>query len=189
MSFSLSVYLREYTEEIDQAWMAKFSKLGLQCEFPPGYSLLTTYDIVEPVILTVGPPLISEPWKPTEVGLAVSQEDVDPLVLEHAREHPDPDVRRVMAQASCEFLFYSTAGRSDPILLMQVYGAAALADVAAGVLVNEDLEMQYGAAAYKIAQKNSDHMFRPRPPVPPGLPQSRSWWRNLAGWIKCSSKA
>lgn len=177
MSFCLKVYLQDFNAEIDQAWAERMNQLGLRCRFPAGFSLLTTYDIQEPIVCTVSAPLTERQWEPMETGLCVDRMDFDLHDKEDAEQSRDLNVRLVMQTAREYFNFYTTAGRADIHLLMQCYGAAALADVGRGVIVDEDLEMAYGWAAYTIAHKNTRYIFRlPPPAVAPKRPFWQRWF-------------
>src|SRR5690606_14145908 len=88
--------------------------------------------------------------------------------------------RAVMRAAKQYFHFYSSAGRADIDLLMQCYGAAALADVGKGVIVDEDQQMAYGWGAYAIAHKNTQFVFKI--PAPRRVEEKRtSFWRRMFG--------
>lgn len=178
MSFVLNVYLRHFSTQIDREWMARFAHLGLDCVFPPGYSLLTTYDIADPVICTVREPMVPMAWPSEETGLAVDEMPVEPHDVEIARGHQDPRVRELLPKANLCFCFSTSAGRADIHLLMQCYGAAALAEVGNGVLIDEDGEMAYGGGAYSLARKHTECVFRTS--ISKHRPVSKhGWWRQL----------
>lgn len=182
MSFCLKVYLRDFNDEIDRAWAERMSMLGLRCVYPPGFSLLTTYEVA-PILCTVSPPLTEREWEPLETGLCVDRMPFDAGDKWDAEKSRDLNVREVMASAREYFNFYTTSGRADIHLLMQCYGAAALADVGRGVIVDEDLEMAYGWAAYTIAHKNTRFIFR-LPPEPKEVAPKPSFWNR---WFRAEA--
>jgi|GEM_PF-1488872 hypothetical protein len=180
MSFSLYVYLREYHEDLERAWVARLETLGLKCELPEDFSLPTAYRLSDDIVCTVGPPLADTPWKPLPTNLGLDPSAPLDYDLEKGRSSRDTNVQAVMRAATRAFHFYSSAGRSNVDLLLQCYGAAALADVGRGVIVDEDGTMAYGWAAYAVAHKNSFSVFEIPEPQPAPAPR-RSFWRRLFG--------
>ena len=85
-----------------------------------------------------------------------------------------------LKSAKIEFHFASSAGRSDVALLLQCYGAAALADVTGGVLLDpQEAGATHGAEVYAVAKANSDWVFAQAPAATQRI--GKSWWRRMFG--------
>jgi hypothetical protein len=93
----------------------------------------------------------------------------------------DAQLDQRMKEATIVFHFGSSMARSNPSLIYQCYGAAALADVAKGVLIDpQEAGPVQGAAVYDIARANSDWVLD-SPPEPLGGTNNKPWWRRMLG--------
>lgn len=205
MSFDLFVYVPSFDASMQQAWLRALEARGVRCVPSPGFSLLQ-YDEDATIDCTIGPPLVREPWPVESVGHVAQVSPVD----EEARAglvegSTDPVLAERARAATLEFHFHSSAGRSNAALLLQCYGAAALAEVANGVLMDPQEGVAVtGDAAYRIARHNSDWALpatraptpAPAPAAPPAgtLPPhmktarahaALSWFYGAVGLLFC----
>lgn len=107
--------------------------------------------------------------------MSIESGAADPDDVARMRQSAEPELARRLAATKIEFHFETAAGRGNASLLFQCYGAAALADVAGGVLVDpQEAGAVHGSAVYAVAKANSDWAL-PKPPAP------KSWWEKLFG--------
>jgi hypothetical protein len=158
MSFDLFVLVEQFDASVQQRWIQKLRQLGIACEFPSGFVLDRDADGDTLARCVIGPPLVPVAWPASEIGISAAAGDADPGELARMVERSDdPQLRAKLQRATIEFHFSSAAGREDDALLVQCYGAAALADVGDGVLVDpQEAGAVHGAQVYAVARANSD---------------------------------
>jgi hypothetical protein len=175
MSFDLFVLVEKFDTGVQAAWVERMKQHGVDCALPDGFRLDRASASSALARCALGPPLVATAQPAVEVGVAVTSQPAADDDRDSIDSGGDPELARRVAAATIEFHFETSAGRDEESLLFQCYGAAALADVAGGVLVDPQAgSTVYGAATYAVAKANSDWAL-PKPAAP------TSWWERLLG--------
>jgi hypothetical protein len=171
MSFDLFVLVERFDSQVQIAWVERLRQAGVSCTLPPGFVLDEIDEDTPLATCVIGPPLIAAPSAPASAGLYVETMDADPDEIAEM-ENDDAELTRKLKAAKIEFHFSSGAGREDVSLLFQCYGAAALADVTNGVLVDpQEAGAVHGKAVYEVARANSQFVIdAPGSQVKPATP-------------------
>jgi hypothetical protein len=79
MSFDLSVLVDRFDAHIQAAWVNRLKENGVDCKFPVGFDLANAQSSSEPIVCTVGPPLVKSscPATPIEL-LSIESQPTDP---------------------------------------------------------------------------------------------------------------
>lgn len=173
MSFDLFVLAEKFDAGTQSAWVERLRQHGVSCTLPPGFVLdhLGADNMAKCALV---PPLVAAPLPAEDVGLAVGVVKADPEDIAELRGAATPELARRLEKVTLKFHFESGAGRSDASLLLQCYGAAALADVTDGVLIDpQEGSTVHGPAVYDVAKANSDWAL-PKP-------AEKSWWQRWFG--------
>lgn len=174
MSFDLFVLVEKFDASTQSAWVERMSQHGVACVLPAGFTLDPARISAGSARCSLGPPLVATALPAEEVGIDVSAGKPDSNDIAFMRRDADPELARRLSAATIEFHFESSAGRSDASVLFQCYGAAALADVTGGVLVDPQAAGPvHGLAVYAVAKANSDWALP--------QPAPKSWWERLLG--------
>jgi hypothetical protein len=169
MSFDLFVLVERFDNQSQSARVERLGQVGVSCVFPPGFRLDRIDEETPPIVCTLGPPLVAARSSPESVGFAVESADADAEDVAGMKTGTDAELARKLKAAKFEFHFSSGAGRDDVSLIVQCYGAAALADVANGVLVDpQEAGAVHGDAVYAVARANSQFVIdAPGSPLAP----------------------
>ncbi|UXI68105.1 hypothetical protein [Tahibacter amnicola] len=179
MSFDLFVLVDRFDQQVQSAWVERLREVGVSCTLPPGFALDAVDESTPPATCVIGPPLVAAAWSAQPASFAVEMSPVDADDVSRMRKGSDADLDRKLTSARIEFFFTTGAGRDDVSLLLQCYGAAALADVTQGVLLDpQEAGAVHGKAVYEVARANSDFVLQP---ARSSSPPTKSWWQRLLG--------